>query len=144
MLRGSEKPDVFKSVILFDTKSWNFVTRIPVRSILKENVNDDLLVQLYTAESFCEANFLGEAKVAWKATVDQPNTWTIGQEFELANVSFKKEISKKVTGAIAIQLKWITPNSKEFKGTVVSKDMLVLEPATFTRTLVEAGNNINR
>ena len=44
MLRGSEEPDVFKSIILFDTASWNYAVKIPIRSVLKENVNDDLLI----------------------------------------------------------------------------------------------------
>lgn len=44
LLRGSEEPDVFKSIILFDTASWNYAVRIPIRSVLKENVNDDLLI----------------------------------------------------------------------------------------------------
>lgn len=77
MLRGSEEPDIFKSLILFDTKSWNYAVKIPIRSVLKENVNDDLLIQLYTSEQFTQSNFLGEAKVLWKFTIDQPNKWVI-------------------------------------------------------------------
>lgn len=77
MLRGSEEPDVFKSIILFDTASWNYAVRIPIRSVLKENVNDDLLIQLFASETFNEASFLGETKILWKYVFDAPNTWAI-------------------------------------------------------------------
>ncbi|KAL4493478.1 hypothetical protein ABPG72_007486 [Tetrahymena utriculariae] len=139
MLRGSEDPNIFKSIILFDDKSWNYVVQVPIRSVLRENVNDDLLIQLYSDEEFVETNFLGEVKILWKISLDQPNKWVISQEFPLANVSYKKQITKEVSGKIAVQLKWIPAASKEFKGKLVQKDMLRQEEVQFKRTLVEPG-----
>lgn len=89
MLRGSEEPDLSKSIILFDTKSWNCLINIPIRSVLKENIRDDLLIQLYASDNFVESNFLGEVKVLWKNAIDEPTKWVISHEFSLANVSFK-------------------------------------------------------
>ncbi len=42
MLKGSAEPEIVKSIILFDDKSWNYAVKIPVRNVLKENVNDGL------------------------------------------------------------------------------------------------------
>lgn len=57
-------------MIIFDDKTWNYAIRIPVRSVLKENVNDDFLIQLYSQEEFVEKNFLGEVKILWKYTLE--------------------------------------------------------------------------
>lgn len=41
---------------------------------------------------------------------------------------------------MAVQLKWIPASSKEFKGKLVERDMLVLDNPTFVKTIVERGN----
>lgn len=111
--------------------------------MLRENVNDEIAIQLYSSSAFTEQNFLGEVKLLWKSAIETPDIWAVSQEFALANVAFKKEISKQVSGKIAVQLKWIPPTSKYFKGKLVQKDILKLERPSFKRTIVEKGTRLH-
>lgn len=57
---------------MFDSKTWDFSTKIPVRNVLKENINDGLIIQLYSEEEMLDLTFLGEVKVLWKPSIESP------------------------------------------------------------------------
>ncbi len=101
MLRGAAEPEIKRTIIIFDPSNWNFSLRIPVRNTLVENVYDFVLIQLFESEDkavgkdayLTDDLFLGEVRVVWKGTVEQPLKWFINHQFTLGNLSYKKQIT---------------------------------------------------
>lgn len=63
-------------VLLVDKNKWCVAIRLPILYKLKENLDDILMVQLFTNCEFTDpASFLGQANVNWKLSINADEQW---------------------------------------------------------------------